>query len=337
MNYLLMENTLIIIQNISYVFLKTFFYTFLILFIFKIFKIKDSQSFIFLMILAMIKPFSSSLKLGYSSDFFSDNEVHYFFVEKIKNIFHPDVAGDRELYTIGMVFVCIFLAIIVIGTIFIIYQNSYNLRKLMYSPNLSRCVDKEINLLVKKYSGIMKINTPEIYFAHGSNFGFFTIGLIKNIIILNTEIFDFLNADERETIILHELSHIKRKDNILNILLYYFNLINFYNPISYLIHSFVKAEQEKDCDRMVLKYSDKTNKELAENILTSLIKIRNLSYGFKFRCPKAASFFSISGTISEMRIKLRIKSLISMQKNETGLSLSVKIPLYIIFIALLFY
>lgn len=289
------------------------------------------------MVLAMIKPFSSSLKLGYSSDFFSDNEAHYFFVEKIKNIFHSGAAGDREIYTISMVFVYIFLAIIVIGTIFIIYQNSYNLGKLKYSPNLSRCMDEEINSLVKKYSGIMKINTPEIYFAHGSSFGFFTIGLIKNIIILNAEIFGFLNADEKETIILHELSHIKRRDNILNIFLYYFNLINFYNPISYLAYSFIKAEQEKDCDRMVLKYSDKTNKEVAENILTSLIKIRDLSYGFKFRCPKAASFFSISRTLSEMRIKLRIKSLISIQKNDTGLSLFVKIPLYIIFITLLFY
>lgn len=332
-----MDNTIIIIQNISYVFLKTFIYLFLILFIFKIFKIRNSQSFIFLMTLAMIKPFSSALKLRYNNDFFSDNEAHYFFIEKIRIIFNSSSVNDRHIYIISMIFIYIFGAIIAIGTIFIIYQNFYSLRKLRYSHNLCKCQDGETTSLVKKYSKIMKIDIPEIYFAHGSNFGFFTIGLIKNVIMLNAEIFNFLNAGEKETIILHELSHIKRKDNILNIFLYYFNLINFYNPVSYLAYSFIKAEQEKDCDRIVLKYSNKTSKEVAEDILTSLIKIKNLSYGLKFKHPKTASFFSISRTISEMRIKLRIKYLINMQKNETGLSLFIKIPLYIIFITLLFY
>ncbi|MDD3520905.1 MAG: M56 family metallopeptidase [Actinomycetota bacterium] len=318
-------------------FLKTFIYLFSILLIFKVFKIKDSQSFIFLLTLAMVKPFSSALKLKYNNYFISDNEIHYFFLEKIKVIFSYTSVNDRIIYLINMLLVYLFIAILIAGTLILIYQNFYYLKKLKCLENLHKCRNSEIISIVKKYSKAMKIRIPEIYFANGSNFGFFTIGLIKNIIILNGEIFNFLNKNEKETIILHELSHIKRKDNILNILLYYFNLMNFYNPITYLAYSLIKAEQEKDCDRIVLQYSQKTNKEVAKNILTSIIKIKNLSHDPGTFYPRTASFFSVSRKISEMTIRLRIKSLINTQKNETGISLFLKILLYLIFILLLLF
>ena len=332
-----MDNSIFIIHIISYIFLKTFIYFFAATLVFKIFKIRDSQSFIFLMTLTMIKPLSSALKLRYNNDFFSDNGFRYSLLEKIKILFNYTSVNDMNIYIINIVFLYIFMGILAVGTLFLVYQNYYHLKKLRYSGNLSRCLDNEIISLVKTYSDKMKIKVPEIYYVHGSSFGFFTIGLIKNIIVLNGEIFNFLNTNEKETIILHELSHIKRRDNVLNIFLYYFNLINFYNPITYLAYSLIKAEQEKDCDRIVLKYSRKTNSEVAKNILTSMIKIKNLSYEFKSAYPGTASFFSISRKISETKVRLRIQSLINIQKNETGMNLFLKIPFYLIFIVLLFY
>ncbi len=334
-----MDNSIAVIQSIFYVLLSAFIYLFAVLFVFKIFKIKDSRAFIFLLLLAMLKPYSAALKLSSQYNLFSFICPQFPFFEKINNIFHYRIVSDTEAYFACKTFIYVLFAILIFGTMFLFFQHIYGIKKMKNLKNTRKCHNPDILMLITKYCKDLQIRVPEIYLAENDKFGFFTSGFIKNMIVLNGRIFDSFNSAEKETIILHELSHIKRRDNVLNIFLYYFNLINFFNPITYLAYFLIKEEQEKDCDRMVMKYSKKTSSEIAKSILTSMLKIKNLSCGFDSVFLKTASFFSISKTILNLKVKSRIYFLINTEKTSKrsfGLNIFLKAALYILFIALFF-
>jgi beta-lactamase regulating signal transducer with metallopeptidase domain len=286
--------------------------------------------------LVIIKPISASLKLKHDSELISKNSLYYFFLGKAMNITGNITINDKEIYIINLISLFLFLSIILFATLIIFYQNNYLLKKLKMSGVLIKCTDKNIITFVEKYSRLMHIKKPEIYFAMRHDVGFFTIGLKKNAIILNKEVMNYLSTTESETIILHELSHIKRHDNILNIFLFYLNLINFYNPFTYFAYSLIKEEQEKDCDKIVMKYLKMTGPEVAKNILSLILKIKSLPCKFTTSSPKTASFFSLSKKISEIKIKLRIKSLLNPKVSITENNLCFKIIFYTSFIILLF-
>lgn len=334
-----MSNTIAVIQSILYIFLNAFIYLSAILLVFKIFRIKDSRAFIFLLLLAMLKPYSAAFKLSRQYHLFAQAHFHFLFFKTINNIFNNRITGDIESYLLFKIFIYTLISIIGFGTIFLFFQNIFCIRKIKKLKRVHKPAGSDILKLAAKYCKEMKIKMPGIYLIEDSTCGFFTSGFINNIIVLNSRIFDSFNPAEKETIILHELSHIKRKDNILNIFLYYFNLINFFNPVAYISYFLIKDEQEKDCDRMVLKYSKRPGSEIAKNILTSIIKIKNLSCGFDTVFLKTASFFSISRAVSTMKVRSRIYFLISTGKADksNGLNIFLKSALYVFFIILLFF
>jgi beta-lactamase regulating signal transducer with metallopeptidase domain len=80
----------------------------------------------------------------------------------------------------------------------------------------------------------------------------FTTGFLKPAIILPFGLSDQLTIPELETILAHELSHIKRNDYLLNILLIASEAIFFFNPFARLLTAACRRERENACDDMVL-------------------------------------------------------------------------------------
>ena len=85
------------------------------------------------------------------------------------------------------------------------------------------------------------------------------IGYFKPIILLPVSIVTSLSACEVESILLHELSHIKRNDYLVNLLQQVITVMLFFNPFTQLINRIINLERENGCDDLVV---EKTGKPL---------------------------------------------------------------------------
>jgi beta-lactamase regulating signal transducer with metallopeptidase domain len=85
-----------------------------------------------------------------------------------------------------------------------------------------------------------------------------TVGHLKPLILIPIGLLNNLSAAEVEAILLHELSHIKRKDYLVNMLQSILEMVFFFNPAVLWLSTLIKAERENCCDDMVIgKTSDK--------------------------------------------------------------------------------
>jgi len=85
------------------------------------------------------------------------------------------------------------------------------------------------------------------------------IGFFKPLILLPVSLSVHLSACEVEAILLHELSHIKRNDYLVNLLQQAITVILFFNPFTHLINRIINQERENSCDDLVV---EKTGKPL---------------------------------------------------------------------------
>ncbi len=81
-----------------------------------------------------------------------------------------------------------------------------------------------------------------------------TIGYLKPIILLPLAALNNLSVQQVEAILLHELSHIKRYDYLVNLLLTLIHVILYFNPFVKLFLKKAELERENCCDEMVLQF-----------------------------------------------------------------------------------
>ncbi|PWK80302.1 beta-lactamase regulating signal transducer with metallopeptidase domain [Mucilaginibacter oryzae] len=78
------------------------------------------------------------------------------------------------------------------------------------------------------------------------------IGFFSPVILLPITLTTYLSATEVEAILLHELSHIKRNDYLLNLLQQFISILLFFNPFAQLINRVINQERENSCDDLVV-------------------------------------------------------------------------------------
>ena len=81
------------------------------------------------------------------------------------------------------------------------------------------------------------------------------IGFFKPVILLPAAALAQLNAEQLETILLHELAHIKRRDYLINMLQTIVETVLFFNPFVWLISRVCRREREHCCDDIVLSHT----------------------------------------------------------------------------------
>ncbi|HEV2481166.1 MAG TPA: M56 family metallopeptidase [Puia sp.] len=86
-----------------------------------------------------------------------------------------------------------------------------------------------------------------------------TFGFLKPSILVPLGMLTNLPADQVETILLHELAHIRRNDYLANLLLHITEALFFFNPGLRWIASLIREEREACCDDMVLNTADRTS------------------------------------------------------------------------------
>lgn len=79
------------------------------------------------------------------------------------------------------------------------------------------------------------------------------IGFIKPIILVPTGMLTGLSAEQIESIFIHELTHIKRHDYLINFLQSILEVVLFFNPFVIMLSNILRKERENICDDVVLE------------------------------------------------------------------------------------
>ena len=102
-----------------------------------------------------------------------------------------------------------------------------------------------------------------------------TIGFFKPVILIPLASINQLSTDQMEAIILHELSHIKRNDYLINLGVSIIETILFFNPFVVLLSRIIKRERENCCDDFVIQFQ--YDRHAYASALLSLEQFRNIN------------------------------------------------------------
>lgn len=94
-----------------------------------------------------------------------------------------------------------------------------------------------------------------------------TIGFWKPVILVPLAAINHLSPAQLEAVLLHELSHIRRYDYLINLLINFVQTILYFNPFVKAFVKIVEREREKSCDEMVLQFQYDSH-EYASALLT---------------------------------------------------------------------
>ena len=110
---------------------------------------------------------------------------------------------------------------------------------------------------VKRISDIVGEETPEVLILQSKEPASLVIGGSRNYLILSEGLIDILEQKELETVIAHELMHIKNDDCKFKLFSSIFSKIMFFDPFSKFFDPAVHREREYLADEMAGKITKK--------------------------------------------------------------------------------
>jgi bla regulator protein BlaR1 len=129
------------------------------------------------------------------------------------------------------------------------------------------------------------------------------IGYLKPVVLFPLALLNNLYHDQVEAILIHELSHIRRNDFLLNLIKTAIETLLFYNPFVWMAGRFIHIEREHACDDLVLKV---TGKPL--NYAHALLKLELLK-------DKNSPAYALAATGKTQNLYQRIKRITNMKTN----------------------
>jgi len=312
----------------------------LVLFFLFIFRIKDSNIRILFFFLLLIKPFIViAEKIDIDKIYFQTQLKTYGLrIPDPNNIFKfrlldrgPEVFSTINYLIVFLIFISIILILIIRWVIlFLFYKN------LACEDKVGRKDVPEIYNIIDNYIKKIKIKSPDVSLTHRNYFSPFVVGVRNCTIVLSPNLIEKLNRDEKEILIQHELSHIKRKDNLISWVALILRDLLFFNPFAYVAYYLIKTEQEKGSDKLVVKYSGKSSKEISKNILNVIIKIRSILTSKPISEPAQSFAFLLLSLFNQIKLKNRINSIFKTDPAKIYSSIFPKILMYILFLVTLY-
>ena len=129
------------------------------------------------------------------------------------------------------------------------------------------------------------------------------IGYLKPVVLFPIALVNQLESDQVEAILIHELSHIRRNDFLLNLIKTAIETLLFFNPFVWMAGRFIHIEREHACDDLVLKI---TGKPL--NYAHALLKLELLK-------DKSSPAYALAATGKSQNLYQRIKRITNMKTN----------------------
>jgi hypothetical protein len=109
-------------------------------------------------------------------------------------------------------------------------------------------------LFVQKISGQLNIGKKVFVYISELVTSPVTIGYLKPIILLPVAALSNLSTQQVEAILLHELSHIRRYDYLVNFIVSIISTFLYFNPFVKQFIRTIEEERENCCDQLVLQF-----------------------------------------------------------------------------------
>jgi bla regulator protein BlaR1 len=130
-----------------------------------------------------------------------------------------------------------------------------------------------------------------------------TIGFLKPVILVPVAAINHLTPQQLEAVLLHELSHIRRYDYVLNLFIHLVQTILYFNPFAKAFVKIVEKEREKSCDEMVLQFQYDSH-DYASALLTLE------------KAGQASPVFTMAANGKKADLLNRVESILGVQKKQ---------------------
>jgi bla regulator protein BlaR1 len=161
------------------------------------------------------------------------------------------IAGNTEKYfpIIGMLyFVGLVFQMVVIGTSYFKLKELKKTGSQLFPEewqNIANDTLSKLRLKKKvKFYVSDRVNVPLV------------IGFLKPVVLFPITFVSNLDSKQVEAILIHELSHIRRNDYLMNILKTAIETVLFFNPFVWLTSRFIQIERENACDDIVVEHTN---------------------------------------------------------------------------------
>ncbi|MFC2159356.1 M56 family metallopeptidase, partial [Actinomycetota bacterium] len=313
----------------------------LVLFFLFIFRIKDSGIRILFFFLPLIKPFLIiAEKFEPHPNYINDSPLSSGLrIPDPANIFNRfgDSKIESMLFVSDINYILIVSAIAVIIVVLILrWINLYLFyRKLAFEDKVTPEDTPAIYSIMDQFAKKTAIRTPDVSLTHRRYVSPFVVGVKNATMVICPTLFDMLEHPEKETVIHHELSHVKRKDNLIGWIAMMLKDILFFNPFAYIAYFLIKTEQDRGSDRVMVKYSGRTKKEIAKSLLGAIMKLKSTGTGDAITGPAQALSFNPVKFFSHFRLKNRIGSILRTDLERISMRVFPRIMMFVLFFLIL--
>ena len=195
--------------------------------------------------------------------------------------------------------------------------------------------DVQWRIFVNKVAARMGIKKPVHIWISEFVSSPVTIGFLKPVILVPLAAINQLSSQQMEAVLLHELSHIRRFDYLINLVINFIQTILYFNPFVKAFVKIVEREREKSCDEMVLQFQydsyeyatalltlEKTNREyklLALGVTgkkNDLLQRVELIMGVKTK--SVFSFNKMAGLLAGLTCILTLNAILIISKPPGG-------------------
>jgi bla regulator protein BlaR1 len=183
----------------------------------------------------------------------------------------------------------------------VLISGYFKLKRLKQASTLS--VPTEWNTIFELILAQLKLNkTVKFYLSSKVNVPL-VVGFFKPVVLFPVALATQLDLKQVEAILIHELSHIRRNDYLVNLVKTCIETLLFFNPFVWLTTKFIHIEREHACDDLVVNFTG-TPLTYAH----ALLKLELLK-------DKQTPTFSLAATGTNQHLYQRIKRITDMKTN----------------------
>ncbi len=139
------------------------------------------------------------------------------------------------------------------------------------------------------------------------------VGSKRGDVVISTGLIEFLEEEELDTVLAHELAHIRKRDALLKTVCLVYVYVLRFDPILWLVEAAINREMELVADE---EASNITGEPL--NLASALIKIQKNAQGNSINALSALGFSSIGRGLRSKHpdLSIRIERLLMLAKQQ---------------------
>ena len=134
-------------------------------------------------------------------------------------------------------------------------------------------------------------------------------GIRRPKLVLPKRVVEALTDQELEAVLLHEVAHVRRRDNLVSLFQSWLGCVFWFHPVIWLINRQLLQERERACDEEVLSHTRNS-----QEYLSSLLKVFRSSLGEKLAGASLITGSNLKRRIDHMRSHVSRKSSVAWHR-----------------------